>query len=122
MHVHNLTYEYTGQLTDENIDDILVTAFEGGINYWTNTPVRVPEWPKGVDYASSVVSKNKPVLIFNEDENEWMELNLEKLLHGIKMFLSRRSLSCDYFSDGNFDAEDADVIVQYALFGEIVYG
>lgn len=122
MNIHSFTYEYTGQLTDENISDILITAFEGGINYWCSTPINVPEWPEGAIFASDVIVKNKPILIFNEDEDKWMELNLEKVLHGIKMFLSSHSLSCDFFLDGQFDASDADTIVQYALFDEIVYG
>jgi hypothetical protein len=122
MNVHHLTYEYTGQITDEDIDNVLTTALEGGINYWTSTPVKVPEWPEGASYASEVVAKNKPIFIYDADEEEWLELNLEKILTGIKMFLSERDLACDYLQNGDYDAGDADLMVQYALFGKIVYG
>jgi hypothetical protein len=122
MDVYNLTYEYNGQLTNEDVDNVLCTALEGGINYWTSTPVKVPEWPEGAEYASDVVTKNKSIFIFDEDEEVWMELNLEKTLMGIKTFLAGRDLACDFIQNGDYDAGDADLMIQYALFGKIVYG
>jgi len=119
---HTITFEFTGEITDEDIDNVLSCAFEGGINYWCTTMVRVPEWPEGNGYASDVVSKNKPVEIYVEDEEKWEVLNLEKFLKGLVKFLQFREVGLNYITYGYYDAGDADLIVQFALFDKIVYG
>ena len=58
-------------------------------------------------------------LIDVEDADEVWELTLEKLINGIRMAIEQ-----DYW-DGDFDNIDGivgDVIFQFALFDEIVFG
>ena len=58
-------------------------------------------------------------LIDVEDDEEVWELTLEKLLHGIHMALENDCWSGDI---DEIDGEVGDMIFQYALFDEIVFG
>lgn len=120
--MYKISFTNTAYFTEETISDILSTAFEGGINYWTNTPVRVDEWPDGAKFASDVVVKGTPVFLYNEDDQKWEKLTLPNLINSIGWFLTCYNKDKDYFEEGDYDANDADIIVQHALFGEIVYG
>jgi hypothetical protein len=114
-------------LSDSDIADILVTAFEGGINYWcgkvkmlkTSVPDEVWEANEKI-IASDFIGLGGTLKLFDaEDEDETWELNAEKLKAGIEMYFSENGVDTDM---GDIDAEAADSIIQYALFGELVYG
>ena len=105
-------------ITQENIDDILATALEGGINYWAVSARPKDKDYKGADYGHEVVSRGG-ILIIATEEGEKHELNLENLTKGFQLFADSNS-NIDFMED--YDAVTADCIVQLALFGEIVYG
>lgn len=113
-------------ITAQNLEDILVTAFEGGITYWADT-VHVPQ-NKTNDaipwhYASDLVAHGGSVQILYQNSNEQLEsqtLTRPKLLKGWEMFFMQHGYNLDNLMD--FDAHDADCIVQYALFQKLVFG
>ena len=115
-----LKVELNVKVTGQDIDDILVTAFEGGITYWCDE-VQVKGDYLG-EYASDQVSRGGVVRL--HDEDGWHELNLAKILDGIKKYLATDNsiLEGKEIDTCQVDADIADSIVQYALFGEIVYG
>jgi len=117
------------QITVEDIENIMVTAIEGGIGYWSVLKANTPEWvnkPKGLpvsQYATQLLVEGKEVVFFDSEENEkdadhWT-LTLEKLLNGIVKNTNERPQDADL---DNMDALTADCIVQFALFDEVVYG
>lgn len=53
-----------------------------------------------------------------EDADEMYELTLEQLLNGIELNAEQRPHDCDL---ENGDAITADCIIQFALFGEVVF-
>lgn len=69
-------------------------------------------------YADALEHGEKIIIGDVESEDEW-ELTLEKLLNGIKQNAAERPEDCS-IEDG--DAITADCILQYALFGEVVFG
>lgn len=120
--MYKISYTNTAYLAEENIESIISTAFEGGITYWTRTPVKVEEWPDGAEFASDVVAKGVPVYIYNEDDEKWEKLTLPNIINAIRWFLTTYNKDKNFFVNGEFDAGHADLIVQYAIFGDIVYG
>lgn len=104
----NFTVKTT--ITSEQIDDIMTSALEGGISYWCNQ-VKVKGNYEG--YASDQISKGG-VLKLRDDDGKWHILTKAKFLKGV-------SLHKNHDFD-NYDATDADSIVQLAIFGELVYG
>jgi hypothetical protein len=126
----------TLSITDSDIDGLMVTALEGGINYWCGsaTIVRDKEGliagingAEGVIYASDVISKGGSLIMTDveaeegDDTDPW-ELTQEKFLKGLAKAMDWAEVgTVDAFIDGH-DAEWADVLIQYALFDEIVFG
>lgn len=122
------------RLTTQDIDDIMCTALEGGINYWASEAKvqankRVSEW------GHEQIARDGKLLIrvdepFDDDNTDVYELTLEKFLGGFKMWMANGGYGTGVIDDcgtgdldvGCIDAVDADSIIQYALFGEVVFG
>ena len=114
------------ELSDEEIDDILVTAFEGGINYWAYKAEPKDGDFKGASYASDALSKGATILIYDNESDDVYELTKEKFLKGLGNALVKYGhlfkMDGDKLDLGYIDAAGADIIVQTALFGEAIYG
>lgn len=122
------------QVTDENLCSIVVTAIESGISYWARSmeyahgcaTSEPDEWYAEFRHAWWVPCGN--ALAFRlDDEDRWVRLDREGLLRGLRMWIMRHKATGAVQPDGTIetgwiDAGDADCIVQYAVFGELVYG
>ena len=136
------------EVTDEDIDDIMCTAWEGGITYWCGYG-RIVEHNthnsiEYEGYAYEQLTKGKDILLYPIEEcyspsglgRDWLPnkfgegflvLNKNKMVKGIVKYFSRypSCISLSYgdlrLDTGDIDADIADRIVQYALFGKLVY-
>jgi hypothetical protein len=107
-------------ITIKMVDDILVAAFEGGINYWCREVI-VADF-KNQTLASNVIAAGGEIfLVPNEEDERSYRLTLDSFLKGYQAYcvLFEQSPSTVY---ENHDASTADCIVQLAIFGEILYG
>ena len=114
------------ELTQQDIDDIMVAALEGGINYWCDEAAVEGGEYLG-KYASDQISRGGTLLLHDTDEDAYRKLDLEKFLKGFKLWLENGgdqygAVQVHEVDCCNIDAGCADEIVQYALFGEVVYG
>lgn len=113
-------------VTEKDIDDIMVTALEGGINGWCNDAEVVGEYLG--EFASDQISRGGMLKLYDAEEDEVYELTLEKILHGIEKAYAERWFAEYGWCDGKvldvsqIDAEVADVIVQLAIFDDVVFG
>lgn len=116
-------------VTDEDIDDIMVSALEGGINHW-RAEAKVQGEYLG-EFASDQISRGGTLLLYDANERKYVELTKEKFLIGLKRYL-KHPLYDDTVYPGThedrflvdctlIDAPVSDMIIQYALFGEVVY-
>ena len=121
----------THTFSKEDISDLIVTALEGGINYWCRKAVIkkdtegnyfnvLPEDQDKVVYASDAISYGGTLILYDAESPDKWELNLENVQKGIKMHCEKRNIAPAGLMD-NYDAEDADCIVQYAVFNEVVF-
>ncbi len=114
------------ELTQENIDDIMVAALEGGITYWCSEAS--PEGGELLEeYPSEQISRGGTLLLYDFEEEAYRKLDLEKFLKGFKLWVENGGDEYGAIEDGkvdccNIDADCADAIIQYALFGEVIYG
>lgn len=113
------------EITGEDIDDTMESAMSG-CTYWCDRAEVVDEY-LGM-YASEQISRGGK-LIFIPFEDPAVELDKEKFRKGLNMWLSNQSKETlkRVFHDGAYDpgqvdAADADAILQYALFDDIIYG
>lgn len=116
------------KVTEEDIENIIVTSFEGGSDYWMGLDNSTPEWKDKPEdepnstWATKILLEGGTVIVYDiEDgtDTEVWSLTLVKLLNGISLnyLLRPHDPSMAYG-----DAITADCIVQYALFKEVVYG
>lgn len=126
MENYNVEINKKYTVTPQDIDDIMVTALEGGINYWCRKAEVVGEYLG--EYASDQISRGGSLILYDAESSDHWELNLEKLLNGIQKAIEDNWYDrYDWYVDGELDccqidAEVADTIVQFALFDDIVFG
>ena len=113
-------------LTEEDVDDIMTTALEGGINYWCCEAEVVGEYLG--EYASEQISRGGKLKLYDAESDDMWELDINKFLKGFKLWIENGddeygALKSDGGVDcGEIDSAMADMIIQYALFNEIVFG
>ena len=114
--------------SDEDLIDIISTGV-CDIGYWcgiydSNEYYEARnELPKGSTFEDVLfhrLKKGDYIIMYDvEDEEDTWDLTLDKLLKGIKLTIENG------YWDGDLDTIDGqvgDIIFQYALFDEIVYG
>lgn len=115
-------FEVKIQITAEFLEDVVITAFETGTDYWCAVDDSTPIWNKyyGVDLPFSQCLFE---LLYNGEEIELFDLEnhktrwfltWDKLLQGISTY------GLCYNSD-TLDSIEADNIIQCALFGKVVF-
>lgn len=128
-------------LSYQRISDVLVGAFEGGSNYWMARISAITPIPKadikaigdklGIKDAVAtyqvipfmegngvIIQESEP----SSDTPKQLILNLESLAKGLDLMAQKHSRHFADIVEENDDANTSDVLVQLAVFGEIVYG
>ena len=119
---------------NEDIDDIMVSALEGGINYWCKKAEVAGNYFG--EYASDQISRGGELILHDMEENKTYTVSKEKFIEGLKKYITAGNTECivretdDYgiytgklsIEAGNIDALAADCIIQYAVFGDVIYG
>ena len=116
--------------SNQFIEDIIVTMLEGGSNYWISYVDATPPKQKGVPtsiWVANIVNRGGIVYVYpTECNNKKYALTKPKLLSGIQKFVEnhpkRVSKDGSKLDGGSFDANDADCILQYSIFGKVVFG
>ena len=121
-------------ITETDIEDIMQTALFG-INYWADAVRHVGE-RKGDDACEHIANGGELRIHLSEGPiteggPRWYTLNQKKMVQGIKQYLSDPETNTSdllfyngvrtELDPGDIDADAADLIVQYALFGEQVF-
>ncbi len=130
---HELSAKITVKLTDQDIEDIIVTALECGIGYWacldntSETYMNAPDDEPVAITASKILLDGGDIkLLDDEDHDTYWFLNLTSLYNGLSKWISgwggMTAVEKDMLDTAYVDAEAADIIVQLALFGELVHG
>ena len=110
-------------LTQQDIDDIMVAALEGGICYWCRKAEVVGEYLG--EYASDQISRGGALILHDAESAPTWELTLVKFLYGVKLYFEQGchgQVEDSAIDTCDIDASDADCIVQFAIFGEVVFG
>lgn len=123
-----LEVKFNVEVTNQDIDDIMCTALEGGITYWCKG-VKVIGGQYFGEYAHEQISRGGSLMLYDIDSSDKWELTLDKFKHGLQLYLSEHTEAIDGNEVGTYqldtsyiDAYESDYIIQYALFNEIVFG
>ena len=119
------------EISDELIEHILCTAFEGGITYWAKNVscedredmLKVGGWKH--EYLTKTKKKDAVMYIHDAETGEKYIIT-KKLIIGALQKMDDTKYKCTKalarILDETYDADDADIAVQMACFGEVVYG
>lgn len=125
--IYNIKTEMEIIVRDEDIDDIMCGALEGGIAYWCDKVEVLGEYLG--ECASEQISRNGVLKFHDAEEDKIYELTKEKLLRGISLW-AKNPVGCNCLEQingrleidcCNADAEVCDAFIQYALFGDVIY-
>jgi hypothetical protein len=125
-------------ITVEQVMDLIVTALEGGSNYWyyipeIQEPSDMSKTPCGdYSYIELCAWGDGYIKICDKEEYEannkamqglktWV-LNEEAMKRGLDLMHNQHIRHFADFVTGDGDTKTADVFLQLSLFGEIVYG
>lgn len=108
----------------EDLEDILVTAFDGAygaVYYWCSIRGRKDKDGGATRQASWDVILDGGTVTLNV-EGELKDLDMKKLEAGLQQMATDEPEHFQNLVDETYDAETADVLIQFVLFGKIVYG
>jgi len=121
------------EITDQQMSDLMVAALEGGINYWCRKAEMKKDGIGGFDgvtledeeklvYGNDIIGMGGTLILYDAESSDKWELNKEKFMQGLVKTLEWGDFkNVDELMD-NHDAETADVLVQFAVFGELTFG
>jgi hypothetical protein len=118
--------------------DWVITAIEGGITYWAGRfeyepqdlyeelqAKQIPGITCGLYTSQEFWERGGALRIFDLEVQDGKEVAFPKLLTMDSIVSALPLLPTervDRLLDGQYDAEDADVLIQYAILGEVVFG
>ena len=110
----------------DRVQDLLVSAFEGGSNYWYYG-LRVKALPEGYEekpqhWHAEVPCQPGGEVSFRDMDGGRHTLSMETLERGIRTMRSRYDRHYRNVLSENEDAETGDVFLQCCVFGGVVYG
>jgi len=137
--VNNKKYQQELELTRKNktftnqdIEDLFVTALEGGSNYWyyiKNIPkeikyqVKELKQPLADAIAKHVIDGGYIQFFDVEDENELLgTVDMDKLLDAISLLKKNYPDTWNNILDEDCDADCADIFLQLAVMGDVTFG
>ena len=118
------------RIPDEKIQDLIITAVEGGCRYWAS--FKFPEnWKEKYQSYEQIPFKEGNIEVYDVETDELLGyLNRASVKVGLQLMADRKDLKCKQIPNRHFknlstdneDAETADVFLQLAVMGEIVFG
>lgn len=122
--------KFTATVGLQTIDDQLITAFEGGSNYWYNIPNTNVAAPDGFirneeinyEFLDKVYQGATLVVEDIEDHTELGELNMTTIKRGLEIMSANHENHFSDMMEETGDATTADVFFQLCVMGKIVYG
>ena len=117
--------ELKARVATQDIDDIMCAALEGGITGWCRAAKPVGKMLG--EYGLEQIVRGGSLMLYDIESSDKWELTLNKFLHGLALAIeSGASVTIDaesgYIDTSDVDAECADMIIQFALFGDLVFG
>ena len=123
----NIIFDTDTEL-NQLIADNIVTAFEGGCNYWLHgAKIKGIDTPTRLWYSEPETYKPGFVMILKYDNPNAegvieKEVSYEDLIKGLEIMNEKFSVAYSDFVQETGDATTADIFLQCTLFGELIFG
>ena len=120
----------TVRIPHQKIQDLIITAVEGGCRYWAS--FKFPEnWKEKYGSHEEIPFKDGNIEVYDVETDELLGyLNIASVKVGLQLMADCKDLKGKHvparhfknIATDNDDAETADVFMQLAVIGEIVFG
>ena len=121
----------TVEISDKMIEDILCSAFEGGITYWAENisckdnddMKKVGGWKH--EYLTKTKLKDAIMYIHDIETGERYPITKKSIIDALQKMDNpeyKYTKALKRILDGQWDADDADIVVQTACFGQVFFG
>jgi hypothetical protein len=114
-------------ITQKDLFNLIVSAIEGGSNYWCEIISYWPETGKPTyeddkySYADAIFQFNGNLVLRDLEEQKDHVLNLDKINKGLHVLAQKYPYHLGNILKEDADAITADVFLQACLFGKIIY-
>ena len=116
-------------ITDELIENLLCTAFEGGSTYWAEniSCEDIEDMKKVGGYKSEYLTKTKKdnAVMYIHVEDDKHPITKKSIIDALQKMDNPKYKCTKALSriiNEEYDADDADVVLQTACFGQVIYG
>lgn len=122
---------FAPEISNQDVADWVTTAFEGGSNYWCENAEyldvelrdAVSELTSGPVYAHADYWGNGGRMRIQEnEEGKWYEISKKKLIDALYLDCVSDNVGRRLVSECEYDADDADILLQAAAFNEVIFG
>ena len=128
MNIINRRLEISSMTIDELIENVLAEAFMGGIVYWADNiscqdikdMKKVGGWKH--EYLTKTKKKDAVMYIHDAETGEKYPMTKKSIIDALQKLDTEYSETLDRILSEQYDADDADIVVQTACFGKIVFG
>ena len=116
-------------ITDELIENLLCTAFEGGSTYWAEniSCEDIEDMKKVGGYKSEYLTKTKKdnAVMYIHVEDDKHPITKKSIINALQKMDNPKykyTKALSRIINEEYDADDADVVLQTACFGQVIYG
>ena len=122
-----VTMSFQCETSNAFLEAILITALEGAIIYWCDRVTIPTKNVSGTRATVQAILDGDVALYYDIEDNEPYPLDKKSLLKGLQLYFNilcqkDPELVPTKLEDWDYDADDADAIIQCSLFGKIIFG
>ena len=116
------TFAVTTQIPLESVKDLIISAFEGGSNYWyydlrpDTKRTTVQFW-----HAELPFRKGRAVY-FKDSDGDEHKLDLAAIERGLDIMAAKYPRHMSNLVTEHWDGDTADVLLQCCTLGDVIYG
>lgn len=113
------------EITEQQLSDMLCSAFEGGVNYWcSEVSPAVGENRNYTGHLSDAIARGDvtKIAVADSEGEDVHTITRDDLINAFGLLSKKVPHQFKYWLDDNSDASTADCWFQLAVFGEVIYG
>lgn len=118
------TFTVQTKIPTSVVEGLITTAFEGGSNYWyTNLKADDADKLDDVEYWHiELPMMEGRYVTFKDIDDDEHRLDIDAIQRGLGVMAAKYPRHMNDALNENDDGDTADVFLQCAVFGEVVYG
>ncbi len=120
--MESVKHKFELEISERMLHDQVTAAIEGGVNYWARVDVGEHQagWRNYLTASFYPTEAQDRGVIVRKGKR--YQLSIEKLLAGLRVLAEKYPRHFAAIMDESGDATTGEVLVQCAIFGDIVFG